>query len=425
MMLGMRGIVIKTRMLKGGDPSFSKSAGQTSKTTHFSILTSVLLLFLLACKNVGPEEFVFIRVVTPAGDPVVGAVIEGGLDWDYFSVRTNTEGWARLHARALNYGAVIFKNNFFPRMVPKLQETTYVLEPTPDSLVPIGRVSGSLVRFDESTLTTITYGGSYLVYTYSESSIHKVFSQSLPAVAIKHFTLKGDTLWLATHDDGIYVFSLYQPFAPRLLFHLEISGYLRHFEVMDSLLILSFLEGPTRIYGYHPDGTWQEIATLSEQAFAALRVLQPWYVAGIAGGTAVVYDLRDPHTPHIVWMETDPSLYSGLFDGDTLLLLMANPWRSSPPYPYRAIDLSNPEAPVEVATFTAPKEIMAVFSDTLAVASSHEILSVALLRGSLNSEFETTGVISEVGVAAFQGAFPPFFLINGIFWKLRIPRVHP
>lgn len=381
-----------------------------------------ILIFFSACQKWPPHSAFSVKVVTPEGHPVAGAILEGGFDWDYFHAKTNEEGMASLPQRAWNQAAVIYKNNFFTLYVPHLLERTYTLTPTPDSLVPLGEVKGRALRFENGTLLTLTYQGEYHVYEYTENSVVETYSQSLPAIAVKDVEIQEDRLWVCTHDDGIYVFSLTRPEAPELLFHLDVPGYLSQIEVMDSLLILTMLGGPIKVLRYHEDGTWQELATM-DIVSTSIHALTTPYLGVVGRGIVMVLDLNLPDHPQVVWIRSDPNLYEGLFHGDTVLLLMEDPWQSTPPFSYQVLDFTNPTAPVEIGTFSARYPLIDFLNDSTAIGASHRgPLPIFVLRGDLQTTFEPVAEISEWTVAPedYGGSSPPYFIIDETLWKLKI-----
>lgn len=100
------------------------------------LLTSFLLA-LAGCGE-GPipvdDRAIQILVRDQHSRPVEGAIVQGGIDWDYFQARTNSDGIASLPADAEGKLASISKANYFPNVVPKLYTGIYPLHETPGTM---------------------------------------------------------------------------------------------------------------------------------------------------------------------------------------------------------------------------------------------------------------------------------------------------
>jgi len=225
-----------------------------------------MLIFLCSgCEdNIGQFR---VKIVTPNRQPVEGATVSGGLDWESFRVETDSQGIAVLPIFAFNYNAIIYKNNFFPKLIDLNRSAfcippyTYILTPAPEQLNPIGDVEGWSIQFDQGTLITIDYRGGYHVYSYSSQGIHQILSIQFPTSSIRDTQLRGNTLWFSTHDDGIYVYSLADPFDPQQLYHLNITGYLRKLAINDSFVVVgTSSREELRVYSYNTSGEIQELS---------------------------------------------------------------------------------------------------------------------------------------------------------------------
>lgn len=175
----------------------------------------IFLCFACAEKSSSPGNggAFHVRVIDTAGNPLAGAIIEGGLDWDSFRVTTDIQGRALLPGVAFDVRATIRKNNYFSIIDNDLRPRDYVLTPTPYVLTELGEIEGDLIRFEFFRILTITYQGQYRVYSFDGNVVAEIAVVEFPP-AVKEFKLFGNVLWYTTHVNGIYVYSLTDPLNP-------------------------------------------------------------------------------------------------------------------------------------------------------------------------------------------------------------------
>lgn len=374
------------------------------------------LLFVCCTGEDSPFE---VKVVDPDAMPIIGACIAGGIDWDAYSVLTDSMGIAVLPGHARNESAMITKDNFFPLYVQAIFPAQYTLEPTAHQLRLIGSASGTAIIFDETNLVTLDYSGSYHVYTYDDQSIAEVATASLPST-MKRFILRGDTLWYTTHADGIYVYSLSNQSQPQQLFHLAIDGYLQAFAIRDSILAVGHpFGGPLRIFSYSTDGQFEQLASISEFVTHEMTIRDNYVI--LAGGESsmpTVFDITDPAQPVLVYNNLETGAQTALIL-DTILVVV--PWEQwyvpNYTYTYKLIKISSPANPWSAGIFRADALLYDIIDNECAVGGRY--YGTAVLAGNITSGFATMALITAMHYPPYGGSRPPYFLIQGGLWILE------
>ena len=384
------------------------------------ILLISFILLTVGCEKVfSPKDYFEVRVVTFQGNPVVGAKIEGGIDWWTFRVETNENGVAILPRHALGEKAVIHKNNFFPDVIASLMPTKYILNPTPRQLKLVGNVDGWSIQFSSGNLITVGYGGGYHVYSYNDQSVTEIASAQLPQ-CIKMTQLRGDTLWFSTHDSGIYVYSLQNQLQPQLLFHLAIPGYLGPFVIKDSIIIVGnpWNQGPIRIYTYKPNGQFRELSNFGNYLVVKMAIISNYLiVVNYYENLPAIIDLQDPTNPNLIYNGIEPEYWSGFLFRNYLILIPRTAWENITNINYKLINLSNPANPLTVGTFSADSRLYEITNDSIALGAYYSTGHSSVLIGGITSRFQTIAIIS--GIDGFGGCAPPYFIVNGNLWKLQ------
>ena len=348
-----------------------------------------LLLFAIS----GCEDFFFdddneppftVTVLSEEGEPVEGAILEGGFDWDHFRVETDQEGMATVPGCGLGESTSIFKNNYFPTLVSELSPDTFTIIETPMELRELGPIEGDeTVRFTADTLITMTYQGEYHFYLYDDEEINEIASAQLPSTA-RDIQTCGDTLWFKTHDEGIYVYSLEDPLAPREVCHLKIPGCLGPFAVRDSIVVVS----------------------------------EPYDIRMVR---IYVYDLEEPAAPTLVYEGEEPAYESGILFGDRLVLCPSTYWYDPSPENL-LLDLSDPPNPVLAGEFFADSWLSRIVDERTAIGTyCPHSESVSVMDGWFTDSFETMAIIYEsiiYGPITFVDGRYPFFAIGGRFCRL-------
>lgn len=378
-------------------------------------LFSMAVLLMIGCKKSRDFEVI---VFSPDRQPIAGATIGGGLDWDYFSVQTNIYGVAILPSYAHGYRATIYKNNFFPNIVQSLSSTKYILEPTPKQFRLIGDVKGRSIRFNSDTLITIEYGGGYHVYSYNDQGVIEIASGQLP-ICIKETQLRGDTLWFSTHDDGIYVYSLKDPINPKQLFHLDIPGYLGPFAVRDTIVVTGnpWSKDFLHIYSYKPDGQYKEISKLGNYLVINMVFMSHYIVIlNYYENLPAVFDLQNPVDPRLVYNSAEPEYWFGFLFKNYLILTPRFVWDTMiETTNYKLIDLYNPANPLNAGMFSADSRLDRIINDSLAIGTYYSYSgAISVLAGSITNGFQTIAITN-----GFEGCEPPYFIIGGCLWKLQ------
>ncbi len=368
-----------------------------------------------------------IRVVTQDGQPVEGATIEGGIDWDAFKVQTNSEGIAVLFENALKGGVVIYKTNYLPIRVYKIvPNNTYTLRKTAKQLNFIGNVEGKAVRFRQNELITLDYQGTYHLYSYNDQSVSEIFSQPLndSIVAVPEFQLIGSQLWMATHSSGFFVYSIQNPSSPQLLFSLPVTDYLGPFAVKDSILAVGdkWEPGPVRFFVYHQDGFLQEVSRIQNYFVRNMSFIRNnLIITGNSESLPTIFDISNITSPKLLYNGLDWEYRSAFFYNQKLILSPQNAYGGENPIlDYKLLDLTNPALPVQQNIFSADSWLTGLASDNIAYGNyySHN-QTISILEGDIYSySFQTIATVSDRTYEGVGGSLPPYFIIGNSLWKL-------
>lgn len=392
------------------------------------LLLSPFLVALAGCSE-GPipvdDRAIQILVRDQHSRPVEGAIVQGGIDWDYFQARTNSDGIASLPSDAEGKRASISKPNYLPNVVPKLYTGIYPLHETPRTMTRIGNVAGSAIRFGPGELISLDYSGTYHVYSFSNHSFSEVVARQMAdsAILIKSIRLNGDTLWCSTHSNGIFAFSLRDRLAPRLLFRLKNSGDLWPIIVKDSLLIAgnAWTRGPVRIFVYRSDGGCTEIARVSDYYVRRMeRIGDAVILFGPPGTFPVVLDISDPAHPRVAFTSS-ASGFTNAFFTSPYIILTSNVQDGDATHPvrFKAYRVSARAEVTPEGEFSADAWIAGIVSGERAYGLNYfEGSTISILEGSVSSGFTTVATMTGFLYDDIAGAAPPYFIVDGGLWKL-------
>jgi len=393
------------------------------------ILTAVILLGLFACEEENPvenSEPFKITILSQDGKPVVGAIVEGGIDWDFYRVQTNTSGVAVLPGSARNKRAVVYKTNYLPIIVSNILPTSYTLNKTEKRLDLIGTVLGKAVRFRQNEIITLDYQGTYRIYSYNDQLVTEIFNQSLSdlATAIREIKLLGDTLWFTTHESGIFAFLIQNQSSPQLLFHLPIPGYLGPFVVKDSILVLGdqWEPGPLRVMVYYPNGEFEEISRVENYFVSKMTIIGNYVILlGNNDSLPTIFDISNPVSPRMVYNGIEWEYQTGFFYNRlTILTPKYGYGGNNIRLDYKVLDLSNPATPTQLNSFSADSWITGIVSDNIAYGNYYyHSQTISVLAGSISDNFHTVATVSEGTIDGIGGIYPPYFVIGDRLWRLN------
>jgi hypothetical protein len=387
---------------------------------------AALILFSLGCdvRSVGETSPFMVTVRTSEGRPIERAVIEGGIDWDYFWVETNADGHATLPASAWGQEAWIHLDNHIPRRVILNRPYRYELTPTTQRLRLLGSVEGQAVLFAPGRLATLDYQGTYHLYAINGTGVAEMATAEFPA-GVYQARLIGDTLWLAAYHDGVFAYSLADPEHPLEVLHLAIPGVNRVFALRGNMIVVGNDKEVSSlgVYLFEADGTFVEAARLGDFYVEAIDFVDGYLVVtGYSRAHPRVYALDDPAHPQLVYESAGPEHWSGFLHGRQYIQIPQRDLISGNTV-YTRLDLTVPALPVEVGTFRADSRLVAMIDENTAVGY-HYVLGNALsvLKGGPTTGYWTAAVISEdphYDLNIFGGCAPPYFVISERLWILE------
>ncbi len=391
------------------------------------LAVAVLSLVTAGCQtgpSAGDPTPFWVTVLETFGHPLEGAVIEGGLDWEYFQVTTDSSGRAKLPGYARNYEPTIHRDNYFPRSVTLNWPYRYVLTPTPKTLRLLGDVEGSLVRFTPGRLATVDYYGTYHLYAVDDSGLAEIASASVPR-NVKQTQLIGDTLWLSTHEEGIFAYSLADPEHPLEQLHLDIPGYTPLFALRDNMIVVGGYGEVSAlgVYLFEADGSFVETARFGDFYVYSIAFVDGYLI--VSGSHEVhprIYALDDPANPMLIYQDADPAYWSGFRFGHQYLQIPE--WdQITEDTVYGRLDLSNPAAPQPAGTLLADSRLLSIVDDDTAIGYYHVLgNALSVLKGGLAGGFQTVALISEdphYDLNEFGGCAPPYYLVSNRLWILE------
>ncbi len=365
-----------------------------------------------------------VRILTSAGNPLSGAVIEGGIDWESFRSVTDSRGFASLPFYAKGEGAIVHLDNYFPRVVTLRWPYVYRLTPTPKKLRALGSVTGWAVRFDSGRLVTVDYHGGYHLYAYDPQGIAEIASAEVPPT-IKQTQVIGDTLWLSTHDDGVYAYSLADPLHPQALLHLAIPGNCPTFALRDHLIVVGNYdeEDSLGVYVFEPDGSYQELARFGNYYVSSIAFVEGYLVVtNFNNSRPKIYDLSEPANPVLVYDGAEPEYWTGFLFGTQYILIPKLDFIGENTT-YKRLDLTNPASPQAAGFFQGDAQLIAIADAATAVGRYHVMdMAVSVLQGSLTAGYTTTAIVSDDPINDFNefgGYSPPYYIINHRLWILE------
>lgn len=373
----------------------------------------------------GPDEDSFmVTILKSSGGPLEGAVIEGGIDWEAFRAATDSAGRATLPGHAKRVKAMIHLNNYFPREVTLNWPYLYELAPTPKRLRLLGSIEGRAVRFTPGRLATVDYYGKYHLYAFDENGLVEIASADVPRT-VKQAQLIGDTLWLSTHEDGVFAYSLADPEHPLEALHLDIPGNTPIFALKDSLIVVGNYNDQTSlgVYIFEPGGSFQETARFFDSYVSAIAFVDGYLiVTNYYNSHPKVYGLSNPANPVLLYDDANPAYWSGfLFGHQYIQIPQWNQIAKNSVFGW--LDLTNPAIPRSAGTVVADSRLVSIVDDTTAIGYYCAMGgALSVLKGSLASGFKTAAIISEdpqYHLNEFGGCAPPYFVISNRLWVLE------
>lgn len=398
--------------------SLEKIQIEASRSYIFFTLVFVVIVMLLLMINCSNDGDFIVKVIDIRGYPVMDACIAGGIDWDMYSGYTNYEGIAIMPGHARGESSTITKNDFLPCFIEKLASTTYMIEPASQKLTLLGDITGDAIRFESTRILTVTYHGEYYVYSYDNDDLKEIASAQLPN-CIRFFKTYGDTLWLSTHENGFYAYSLQNPLQPQLICHLNIPGYtIRPFAVKDTFLAVGAWDDYTRLYSFGYDGHYQEVSVIDTIEIMNDMIFISNYLVAISSDEEmpIIYDLTDPLNPQQIYRNSESMYWDGFLYKYYLVLYHCywNYYDPDTTATYKLIDLSDPVHPQKMGPFPCDAMVTNIVNDAYAIGS-YRGAATSVLYGNILSGFSTVAI----GSGGFCGGLPPYFILGYQLWKLE------
>lgn len=385
----------------------------------------VFSLLIASCSNdndniVNPPARFAVKITDPAGIAVPNVRLVGGIDWTSYAVTTDSNGIAQMPSSAKRQRTTVSADNFVPMIIYSLEPQTYIIQPTPKRLIAIGEVQGNAIIFDNSQIITVDYGGRLRVYNFSDEQV-TLQSESQVASTAKKTVVKGDTLWISTHESGIYAHSISNPAQPIELLHLDIAGYLGPFDVKDSLIVVAspYDPGSIKSYIWTASSEYRLISELREFFVTDMQFVDDALVIlGNRNDLPTIFDFSDPFNPKFVFRGYSFEVESGLFAQSDVLL--KGTYANALGYrEYQLVSLADPFSPVRSNTFPVEGTIGRIFSSSSAVGSPYfDNSSAAIFERNNTGRFTAVAVMAGAGYGGNGGARPPYYILAGRLVKV-------
>lgn len=389
-----------------------------------AFVASCALLVLSGCNQDNPlapppaDGAFEVRVVDPDGHPVVGATLEAGFDWTWSRTVTDAEGRAKVPGRSYNKAATVARVNYFPTSVHALGRMTLVLRPTPRTLEALGPVEGEPVLFKDGRIVSVLYQGQFRTYSYDAAGVRQVAGGPLPR-ALTGYHLSGDSLWLATFNEGVYLYSLVDLAAPRFLLHLAIDGYLGPLAAWNDLLAVGNPQepGPIRLFSHASDGSFRLVG--QAESFRPNQMYFLHYSLVVIGNhedLPTVVDVSTPRTPRVAYR----GLWSDVVDvvplGDRVALASSRNYAGDL-FEYRWLDIGYPALPHVAESFLSEAPIK-TFVDAATALGAYGS-SVAVLRRDGQGDYHAVAMAYPADSLSPTAGNGDYFLVGGQLWHMN------
>jgi hypothetical protein len=366
-----------------------------------------------------------VRVLAPDKKPVADAVVSGGFDWNIFGDETNDAGIASIPYWANGWDATIAKDNFYTMRVKASPCARYTFTPTPESLRLIGSTPGTVISFGAETLVTVGYQGQYRVYTYNDGGVTPIDSAKLP-LPVKHCLVRGDTFWYATHDSGLFAYSLRDLLHPEQLRHVAIFGYTGPFLVIDSFVVMGdqWEAGPLVVYKIESESLAGQVASVGSQLVNNIALVSHYVVTlGNKQDLPVIFDISDISHPREVYHGVQSEFWTGAVFRNYVVLSGTDCAAYSDSTSYGVLDLTDPANPRDLGRFRTDSRFCEIPDESTAVGN-YSLGGVSVLKGSLTGGLRSVAVASslpDLGDYEYGGSRPPYFVLSDRLLRLVGP----
>jgi hypothetical protein len=345
--------------------------------------TLLVLASVSGCGSAEPDLRIFhIRLLDPLGQPIAGAVVHGGPIDDHrnFQATSGADGTVSVHGSQRDQRILILAVSFFPLVIDSLEEGTYVLQPTPGRLEPIGDLVGEVLRMTSEEVLTRDIAGQlrhYIIHPDGLTERSAVLLRA-PPESFGAVGLFGDELWLhISTATELEVWSVADPAAPTALY--RIGGFPYASFVLarrGPLLVIRHDETSieakrtwTELWSLEAPGEPTKLAEIHLPAPAAALIGDALYLfprGGVLGfDQIVVFDISRPEAPRETYRATHP-LVSVSFEGDRAILAPGDPDPSGV-IVHAVLDLTDPLHPVPAPPLRGDAVITQALSPGLAL----------------------------------------------------------
>lgn len=316
------------------------------------------------------NDWIEVRVVSGENEPVAGAKLEGGFDWDWYSVTTDQNGMALLPAWATRHLPTITAANHFPFREEFSLQSAYQLMRTRLYLTQEADIDGDLIKSTTNEFCVVSYQGAYRHYRVDGDEVI-LQTEAQMAMASHDRVLRNDSLWRTTHDSGVFVYDISEMSNPRQVMHLPIPGYLWAIALDDSILYLAdpWVDDSVRAYTWSDSSTYELVGTFGPAKSFSRLFMHRGALFGVYFGGLIIWDVSEPAAGVQRFGSAHPYTADWCMRGDSLVLIPLVPLCCDDYYGYQILDVSDPMNPVWGSTFHSNGLISRFINDSVAVGT--------------------------------------------------------
>jgi hypothetical protein len=237
--------------------------------------------------------------------------------------------------------------------------------------------------------------------------------------------VRGDTLWYATYDSGLYAYSLSNRLNPVKLMHVDVEGVLDPFTILDTFIVMSNLNsgGPLRILRFGSDGSTELVSSFDSLMLGRIAVVSHYVVALGLHDMPVVYDIADIRNPRGVYHGTQAQYWGGFLRDNRVIMDGYDAISGRDTICFGIVDVADPAHPVQTGPFPTDSRLYDVLNDSMGVGA-YNMGGISILRGRITEGFHSVALLQagpDYHGYDLQGCRPPYYVLYGSLWKLVTP----
>jgi hypothetical protein len=358
----------------------------------------IILLIISSCSKRG--EFLSqleVKVNGVDGEPIGGAYVFGGADWDLFSGSTDDEGRVTFWLKPRKYEVFAQKTNYFTEWgLISLDpfEKNYIeltLSPTRGEVISITSIptGGTIIKMIpwDKYLWAIVYQGKLEKWDVSKPSEPYIENTYFLTSPLKDFVMKYPYIFYTSGERGVWIADISME-PPAILDSIDTDGVATGIALFDTLLFIGNSVPPGGIYIYSiriPEDPL--FISKVENIMANSMVVEfPYlFIIGERCGPCIM-DISDPHNPSLFVKQEAFGWDIEIF-GERVYIAL--------PDRIESWSLNDPTSPLRVYSTQGVEKIFVTGLDSLLLGSVGGEGKASLLWVTLGNEIEIYGTYFE------------------------------